>query len=173
MENKNRKSLKFLHALPLALFVWLSYSYCRDLSEKDVEPIISILQNISVMIFTIMGIWIAYLYPNAILRITQPSKVEAIFSEEDDSRVQVIVGVVVLSAIVISLLMIGVIAKPFVLKSAFYNAFPATINGVGLFLLLALSYIQLIGIYVVIASNINFIIDLKNKKNKQSLHERL
>ncbi|MHA7846200.1 hypothetical protein [Serratia sp. D1N4] len=173
MKNKNRELLKFLHIIPLALILWVSYSYCQLLNEKDVEPIISILQNTSVMIFTIMGIWIAYLYPNAILRITQPSKVEAIFSEEDDDRVQVIVGVVVLSAVVLSLLMIGVIARPFILKSEIYKSTPALINGVGLFSLLTLSYIQLIGVYVVIASNVNFIIDLKNKKNKKSLNDRL
>lgn len=50
------------------------------------------------MIFTIMGIWIAYVYPNAVLRIVQPSKVVAVFAEEDIKRVRMLVGVVILSA---------------------------------------------------------------------------
>lgn len=173
METKKRTSLVFLHLLPLGLIVWISHAYCHDLNSSDIDPIVSILQNVSAMIFTIMGIWIAYLYPNAILRITQPSKVEAIYSDEDDSRIQIIVGIVVLSAIVLSLLMIGVIAKPFIIKSTIYKSVPSTINALGLFFLLSLSYIQLMGIYLVIASNVNFIIDLRNKKAKKSLNDRL
>ncbi|EMU73968.1 putative membrane protein [Escherichia coli MP021017.5] len=36
-----------------------------------------------------------------------------------------------------------------------------------------LSYLQLIALYIVIASNVNFIIELKNKKNKHDLNRRL
>ncbi|HEI6819485.1 hypothetical protein ACVSUJ_22880 [Yersinia enterocolitica] len=173
MENKNSKSNYYLHVIPLVFIAWVSYLYRAELSIQDVEPIISILQNTAAMIFTIMGIWIAYLYPNAILRITQPSKIEAIYSEDDDSRIQIIVGVVVLSAIVLSLLMIGVIAKPFIAKSVLYKYSPEYFNFLGLFSLLILSYTQLIGVYIVIASNVNFIIDLKNKKAKALLNKRL
>lgn len=165
--------LKYLHTIPLVLIIWISFTYRNDIASQDLDPIVGILQNISVMIFTIMGIWIAYLYPNAILQITQPSKVDAIFSDEDSERVKIIVGVVILSAIVLSLLLIGMVLKPFVIKSFLFSKYPSFIVGVGIFSLLTLSYLQLMAVYVVIASNVNFIIDLKNKKNKSDLNERL
>lgn len=167
------KYLKFFHIFPLALIFWMSCAYRTDITSQDLEPLVSILQNISVMIFTIMGIWIAYLYPNAILRITQPSKVDTIFSDEDSERVKVIVGVVVLSAVVLSLLLIGVVLKPFIIKSALFTYTPDLIVAIGMFALLTLSYLQLIAVYIVIASNVNFIIDLRNKKIKNDLNKRL
>lgn len=173
MKEQTRERLKYLHIIPLVVIFWASFAYRLDITSQDLEPLISILQNVSVMIFTIMGIWIAYLYPNAILRITQPSKVDAIFSEEDSERVKVIVGVVVLSAIVLSLLLIGVVLKPFIIKSWLFTHIPDFFVAIGIFSLLTLSYLQLIAIYIVIASNVNFIIELKNKKNKHNLNNRL
>lgn len=125
MKDKTRERLKYLHIIPLAAIVWASFAYRSDIKSQDLDPLISILQNVSVMVFTIMGIWIAYLYPNAILRITQPSKVDAIFSDEDSERVKIIVGVVVLSAIVLSLLLIGVVLKPFIIKSWLFIHIPS------------------------------------------------
>ncbi|ELM6923875.1 hypothetical protein RYH56_001930 [Citrobacter freundii] len=173
MKTQARERLKYLHIFPLAVIVWASFAYRSDITSQDLEPLISILQNVSVMVFTIMGIWIAYLYPNAILRITQPSKVDAIFSNEDSERVKVIVGVVVLSAIVLSLLLIGVVLKPFIIKSWLFINAPTFFVAVGIFSLLILSYLQLIALYIVIASNVNFIVELKNKRNKRDLNDRL
>ncbi|OWF75394.1 hypothetical protein B4907_21665, partial [Yersinia kristensenii] len=63
--------------------------------------------------------------------------------------------------------------KPFIAKSVLYKYSPEYFNFLGLFSLLILSYTQLIGVYIVIASNVNFIIDLKNKKAKALLNKRL
>src|SRR5688572_31238843 len=87
----------FWHAVVVVAVTYLSYSFRLDIAFKDVEPLISILQNTSAMIFTIMGIWIAYVYPNAVLRIVQPSKVAAIFSDDDLKRVRLLVGIVISS----------------------------------------------------------------------------
>ncbi|WP_299998826.1 hypothetical protein [uncultured Cedecea sp.] len=173
MKDQTRARLKYLHIIPFLVIFWASIAYRYDIKSQDLDPLISILQNVSVMVFTIMGIWIAYLYPNAILRITQPSKVDVIFSDEDSERVKIIVGVVVLSAIVLSLLLIGVVLKPFIIKSWLFIHAPSVFVGIGIFSLLILSYLQLIAIYIVIASNVNFIIELKNKKNKHNLNSRL
>lgn len=173
MKVQNRERLKYLHIIPLAAIAWASFAYRTDITSQDFEPLISILQNVSVMIFTIMGIWIAYLYPNAILRITQPSKVDAIFSDEDSERVKIIVGVVVLSAIVLSLLLIGIVLKPFIIKSWAFLHYPNVFVAIGIFSLLMLSYLQVLAIYIVIASNVNFIIELNNKRNKHNLNSRL
>lgn len=161
------------HVLVIAIVSYLSYSFSSDVTFKDVEPLITILQNTSVMIFTIMGIWIAYVYPNAVLRIVQPSKVTAIYSSEDLERVRLLVGVVVLSACILAMLLFGVTAKTFLVKTRLFYANRAFFTGFSLWWLLTLTYAQLFCIYAVIASSVNFIIDLKNLKTKQRLSEKL
>ncbi|EJF8995507.1 hypothetical protein M9H48_004294, partial [Escherichia coli] len=64
-----------------------------------------------------MGIWIAYVYPNAVLKIVQPSKVTTIFSEDDLKRVKLLVGVVISSAFILLLLLTGVTLKTFLTKT--------------------------------------------------------
>ena len=129
--------------------------------------------HFSAMIFTIMGIWIAYVYPNAVLRVVQPSKIVVVLAEEDIKRVRMLVGVVILSASILALLVIGVASKSFIVKTnsfventTFYTCF-------GLWGLLILTYTQLFCIYAVITLSVNFIFDLKNLEAKKKLSEKL
>lgn len=169
---KNYKIIVW-HLLLAAAVTYVSYSFRLDINFKDVEPIISILQNTSAMIFTIMGIWIAYVYPNAVLKIVQPTKVTAIFSEDDLKRVRLLVGVVISSALILLLLLTGVTLKTFLTKTNFFTQHRQVFTGIGLWCLLSLIYGQLFCIYAVIASSVNFIIDLKNLNTKKRLSEKL
>ncbi len=161
------------HALVVLAVTYLSYSFRLDILFKDVEPLISILQNTSTMIFTIMGIWIAYVYPNAVLRIVQPSKVTAIFSDEDLKRVRLLVGIVISSALILVLLLLGIAVRTFITKTSAFVQYNSLFTGIGLWFLLALTYAQLFCIYTVIASSVNFVIDLKNLNAKKRLSEKL
>ncbi|WP_421284182.1 hypothetical protein [Aeromonas veronii] len=154
------------HASLAVFFLFLSIFFNNDITYSDVEPILSILQNTSSMVFTIMGIWIAYLYPNAIMKIIRPSgEIDAIFSDEDEQRLRLIVGVVALSAVVMVFLILGTTAKVFIEKTALYTAHPSAFKIPGIFILLSLSYAQVFCIYIVFASNVNFIVSLRSKKN--------
>lgn len=157
----------------LACFIALvSWIFKDDITYSDVSPIVSILQNGSAMIFTIMGIWIAYIYPQAMRKVIQPSS-SAIFPEEDKKRVQLLVGVVVISAVILAVLLIGISIKPFLVSTSLYLKVPDLFSFAGLCVLLCLVYAQLFCIYSVIASNINFITDLANKENDQKLNKKL
>ncbi|HTG56502.1 MAG TPA: hypothetical protein VL943_09555 [Niabella sp.] len=142
-------------------------------SYQDVEPLISALENMSAMVFTIMGIWIAFIYPNAILRITQPSKIDAIFSEEDEKRINMLVGTIIVSALVLVFLLLSTLLKLFLSKSGLYLHFPSLVKITGVSFLLLLSYVQLVCVYIVIASNVNFLIDLRSKRNLHEMNRRL
>lgn len=172
MKNHSNANNIIWHGFILIISITLSYFYREDITFSDIEPIVSILQNTSSMIFTIMGIWIAYIYPNAILRITQPSKIEAVFPLEDEKRVKLLVGIVVLSALILSTLVVGSIAKPFITKSTMFLEHPEIIKSISLFILLWLSYAQLFCLYIVIASSVNFIIDLKNKHHTSEINKK-
>ncbi|HCE4631803.1 hypothetical protein KW478_07440 [Vibrio fluvialis] len=119
-----------------------------------------------------MGIWIAYIYPQAMRKVIQPSS-SAIFPEEDKKRVQLLVGVVVISAVILAVLLIGISIKPFLVSTSLYLKVPDLFSFAGLCVLLCLVYAQLFCIYSVIASNINFITDLANKENDQKLNKKL
>ena len=171
----NKASMKTIawHVMVIVAIIYISYSFRLDIVFKDVEPLISILQNTSAMIFTIMGIWIAYVYPNAVLRIVQPSKVIVFFSDEDLERVRLLVGVVIISAFILALLVFGITVKAFIVKTNIFVQNKPLFTGIGLWGLLALTYAQLFCIYAVIVSSVNFIIDLKNLKAKKRLSEKL
>lgn len=161
------------NSLVLLIITFLSYSFRLDIGFKDVEPILSILQNTSAMIFTIMGIWIAYVYPNAVLKIIQPSSVAAIFSDEDLKRVRLLVGVVVFSALILVLLLLGVSVKTFLIKTSLFTLNKTFFVGIGLWCMLLIIYAQLLCVYIVVASSVNFIIDLKNLNVRKRLSEKL
>ncbi len=111
---KSRLANIIWNAIVIIAITYISYSFKKDITYEDIEPLVSILQNTSAMVFTVMGIWIAYVYPNAVLKIVQPSKVAAVFSSEDLDRVRLLVGVVILSAFIIAVLVLGVTIKPFI-----------------------------------------------------------
>lgn len=128
----NKSKVIVWHILVVLVVTYLSYSFRLDIDFKDVEPIISILQNTSAMIFTIMGIWIAYVYPNAVLKIVQPSKVTVIFSDDDLKRVKLLVGVVISSALILLLLLVGVVVKTFVIKTYLFMQYQSAFTVIGL-----------------------------------------
>lgn len=164
---------KIFHLILFSLFIWLSICNGEKINAADIEPVFSILQNTSGMIFTIMGIWIAYIYPNAILRITQPSKIEALFSDDDEKRVKLLVSIVVLSAVIITCVLIISVIRPFFIHSVYLLNHMPLVKSAGLFITLLLSYGQIFCLYVVIVSCVNFITDLRNKKTIKELDERL
>ena len=125
------------------------------------------------MIFTIMGLWIAYVYPNVILRIVQPSKVVAVFSDEDELTVKLLVGVVVLSAATMGLLVLGTSLQVFIVKTSMFSTYPSVFSVIGLWFLLALTYVQLFCIYMVIATSVNFVMKLKNAQHGKALSKKL
>lgn len=64
--------------------------------------------------FTIMGIWLAFLYPNALQRIVNPKTIETVdFTEqlEDTRRLEAIVGSVLKSSFVMITLLVVYLVK--------------------------------------------------------------
>lgn len=191
-DKRSNKWSWIFHIGLLILIIWISVSFRDTLRFSDLTPLISILQNTSAMIFTIMGIWIAYLYPEAIVKIINSSKDEVSIPNNDtvkpfplkkefdkksyiknESRIKIIVGIVALSASVMICLIIITLAYPLVINSWIYQTTPSVIRGLGLFVIVTLTYAQIFAIYIVIASNINFLRDITKLKNEMQLHKKL
>ncbi|MFL1906788.1 hypothetical protein [Plesiomonas shigelloides] len=172
MKLKCRMSIVW-HGICFLLAVVISLYFRKDIEFKEAQGLISILQNTSAMIFTIMGLWIAYVYPNVILQIVQPSKIVAVFSDEDELTVKLLIGIVVLSAITMGLLVIGTAVQLFIVKSRFFVLAPEFFSFLGILSLLVLTYIQVFCIYMVIVTSVNFVIKIKNMKHNERLSSKL
>jgi hypothetical protein len=159
--------------LILAISLVLSYYGSDSITYKVISPLISILQNTSAMIFAISGIWIAYLYPQAIARIVN-NHVTAVNNIESTevARAKLIVGIVILSGLVMVGLIIITFIGALVASTALYQSYSSTFNGIGLFVLITMSCLQLFSLYIVLASCINFIRDLQDKTNKKIINTK-
>lgn len=147
---------------------------CHKLGIKyayaDLKDYSGTLLTISGMVFTIMGIWVAFVYPNAIFKLNSPQKIEtADFSEtqRDTRRLEAIVGSIMESgAVAIGVALIH-LSKLILSETKLYlnNSEIALSAGIGFTLLLTL--IQCSAIVSVIYSNYSFINELHKRREKR------
>jgi len=119
------------------------------------------------MVFTIMGIWIAFLYPNAMSRIVNPDKlVTKDFSEAkfDAKRLESIVGAVMTSAIVMIVALLITLAKIILLMTPIYIEHRLQFKAAALSALIFITFAQLESVVYVVLSNVMFINDLHFKR---------
>lgn len=170
--------MKGLFFTILRHFIYISVSilagyYSMDiLTYKDFNPAVSVLQNISAAVFTLSGIWIAYLYPQAISSITSSSKVGLLKGSEDAKRVENLVYVVSTSALVLFFILLISVFEPI-----FYKVIPSDnkvkLNCLIISCLFYLTIIQSISILKIIASNLDFVYRLSYKVTEKEVDDEL
>jgi hypothetical protein len=160
-------------ALYLAIFIvsiYLFDHYSIDYSFGDFKEYTTSLLAVSGMVFTIMGIWIAFLYPNALNRIVDPDKIKtADFSStlQETKRLEAIVGSVLKSAVIVLCVSQLLLAKIIFYETAFYELNAGLIKTIALSFVTALSYVQLEAVGQVAFANIMFLNDLHNKRESR------
>jgi hypothetical protein len=125
------------------------------------------------MVFTIMGIWIAFVYPNAIKRLQDPDKIKiADFTStlQDTRRLESIVGSVLESATVATGITLVFFAKLILGGTAFYKGNHLFFESIGVAFVVLLTLIQSSAIIGVIWSNYLFIDDLHTRRETQERH---
>jgi len=150
------------------------YYFEINYSFGDYNSYATVLIGVSGMVFTIMGIWIAFIYPNALQRIVAPNKLEtADFSEglEDTKRLESIVGSVLKSATVIVILMFIFLLKLVFYKTEVYSSLHILLKNLCLSTIIVLSYAQVEAVWQVVKANILFIEDLHNKREQREIDE--
>jgi len=150
--------------------MWLSVDY----KYEDFKDYLTLLSGVSGMVFTIMGIWIAFLYPNAISRIVDPETIVAAdFSESqsDSKRLESIVGAIFASAVVMVVALLITLFKILLFLSSFYISHRLQIKAGALGLLVLLTLIQLESVFRVVLSNVMFINDLHYKRQARQADE--
>lgn len=164
---------KILHICFLLTIIAIAYLFGDKYTYADIKDILSTLQNISAMIFTIAGIWLAYIYPAAVSSIVKPSTITSINyhkeTEKDIERITLIVKTIIISAIVIFSIVIINLTKPIFSNLDFISLHKHVFCKLGFFITALLVYLQIIALFSIIASNILFLNDIHDKRNKREL----
>ncbi|OYU06024.1 MAG: hypothetical protein CFE47_19395 [Pseudomonas sp. PGPPP1] len=160
--------LKITFYVLISLLVFL---VCYNLSLKVnigyLKDYLDTLLNVSGMVFTIMGIWIAFLYPNALMKLVNPTKIEHVDFKDtlkDTRRLEAIVASVLKSALVVSIIMLLNLCKLVLSETDFYHTNSAIINISAFTCVLTLTLLQIEAIANVIYSNIAFINELHSRR---------
>lgn len=134
---------------------------------SDFKEYLLVLLAVSSMVFTIMGIWIAFLYPNALQRLMDPDKIEnADFSESltETKRLEGLVASVLKSAFIVTIIMLMFLTKVILFDTHYYTTYIHEIKSAALAFIIILTFLQLESIIFVIFSNVMFINDLHSKR---------
>lgn len=158
-------------ALILSVVVsWLAYKYGLSYTYSDFKDYGNNLLSISGMIFTIMGIWIAFIYPNAILRLQAPRKIKnADFTQalEDTRRLESIVGCIMKSAFVASALCLIFLFKILVFSTPIYKENLQLVKSLVLGGTVFLTILQGSAVVNVMYANFMFIEDLHRRRESR------
>jgi len=152
--------------LMFGLFTLFNF-YPVDYTYSDFRDYLTVLLTVSSMVFTLMGIWIALLYPNALQRLVVPSKfVNADISTtlSETKRLEGLVASVLKAAFVVTMIMLVYLGKIFLFKTDMYASYTVLFKSGAISMVAILSIIQLESIGYVIFSNVVFINELHSKR---------
>lgn len=182
------------HLCLIVVLGFIAFNFGALYRYSDIKDVLSTLQNISAMIFTIAGIWLAYIYPKAISAIVKPSTLnreklgstapnnETITPEKtltveelnsinkDINRITMIVETIIVSAFVIFAIILINAFKPIFSNFDLIKNNLETFNKMGCFTSLTLVYLQLVSLFTIISSNVVFLNDIHNEKNDSELN---
>lgn len=143
----------------------VKYSYLIDL--------MGVLQNTSAMIFAIAGIWLAYLYPNAIAGLMKSEKVDFLASKNEAKRIEGMILIIIMSALVLILIILFYAFNAIFRGTELYVTNRYIIKGLGCSYVTGILFLQLYCVIVLIHRNISFINRLYSVINEKELEDKL
>ena len=155
------------YCLLFTITIFLYIKFDVNISYKDYKDFLFVLLNVSGMVFTLMGIWIAFLYPNALKRIVNPGVIENVdFTESlnETKRLESIVASVLKSAMVVVSIVFIFLIKLLISTMAIYINNQIIFESVAVAFVLILTFLQLESVFHVAKSNVMFINDLHKKR---------
>lgn len=161
-------ALIFLTSIAGAIYFNVTYKY------EDLKTCSDTLLNVSSAVFTLMGIWIAFIYPNALSRIVDPKRVAAAdFSENSDEykRLSNIVGSVMKSAGVVLAIMAFNLLRVVLPNFSIITDNLVLVKQIALGSMISLFALQAHAVWEVITANILFLNDLYTKKATKDIEK--
>jgi len=132
------------------------------ISFDSIKDVLGMLQTISAAVFTIIGLWLGFIYPNAITSIVNDD-VSYIASTKDAERVESLVYVIIVSAIVMLSTLFIYVIKALLGNSEFYVEIRDIVKPIGVASVVYLCWIQFRCVWYVILNNFRFISNLHTK----------
>jgi hypothetical protein len=165
-----------IYAVLAGLLFWVANHWQLKYRYEDAKDYLTLLSGVSGMVFTIMGIWIAFLYPNALSRLVNQDKVITVdFTESlaDAKRLERIVAAVLVSALVMLGALVFTLSKILLYLTPIYQEHRTIFKSGGLSVITFLTLIQVEAVLSVIVANIMFINDLHWKRQERKANEEL
>jgi hypothetical protein len=174
MQPKTKKAFKELGQIikwdigALVLLFLLVNILVDNVKYNDVKDVVGTLQNISASIFTIVGLWVGFLYPNAIQSIVSDN-VDYIKNSKDVPRIEKLIYVIVISALVMLGTLIFYIAKSILGNTLLYAEYKDIFKVIAFTFAYFLCWLQGRCIMSVIISNLRFANNLHSKINSSRI----
>lgn len=167
--NKYTISLCFI----LAIAVFLSYITNNYIKYDSIVNIVSVLQNISSIVFAIVGVWVAYLYPKLITEIINNKEDDFFDSKSETKKMESLIITIIISALVLIGVIVFYLLVLFIKGSQFYinNLEAIKISGVSFVFMMVI--MQIFCIISVIINNVSFINKLYKLLNDKELDNKL
>ncbi|WP_370279526.1 hypothetical protein [Pontibacterium sp.] len=142
-----------------------------DVQFDDIKNVIGSLQAISAAIFTIVGLWVGFLYPNAIASIAKDD-VSYIANTGDANRIENLVVVISVSALVMLSTLFVYLLRVLLPVMPFYESISGAVKIGGVSVVIYLCWMQARCVWYVIKSNLRFVSNLHHKLSAAKLeHE--
>ncbi|MEF1253388.1 hypothetical protein [Vibrio sp. M260112] len=157
----------------VAISVFIAYLGRHFITLADLKDLTSTLQNVSAAVFTLAGIWVAYSYPEAIARFTNPKKFSLIKGTEQTQRIRSLVLTIFSSAFVLVGIVLFNLLSPYI-QHLFktFDLYPY-IRVAGISVINYLAFIQLQAIVRIMSNNLEFIYSLMKVKAENEAHDDL
>ncbi|GKQ96536.1 hypothetical protein [Aeromonas hydrophila] len=162
-----------IYTLGLLLSVLIATCAAEHMKIADLAPVISTLQNISAAVFTISGIWIAYIYPEAIIAFTSPDKVSLLNGTESTKRIKELVLVIISSSVVLISTLVYNLGFAFFIGLDFVLANKTIFKIIGASFICFISFVQIKALWSIMLSNIMFVDKLYGLKTEREVDEDL
>lgn len=170
----NMKAWKWLvHIVMILIMFALAFMAKSHVKYMDITSVIAVLQNISAIVFAITGVWIAYLYPNAIAGLTKNEKIDFFASKNEAKKVESLVLVIIISALVLVFIALFYLISLPLKGTSFYIENHELIKLFGTFYVFTLLYIEIICILMIVANSISFVNGLYKFLADKELDEKL
>ncbi|ELV9466319.1 hypothetical protein QNB54_004929 [Salmonella enterica] len=154
--------------IALVVVAIIIYFLKNTLKIADVKDVVGTLQNISAAIFTIIGLWVGFLYPNAIQGIVSDN-VDYIKNTKDVPRIEKLIYVIIVSALVMLGTLVFYILKALLGNASIYVEHQSVIKYFALVFVFYLCWLQSRCIFSVIKSNFRFANSLYSRINESKL----
>ena len=168
------KKIILYNTIFLALSILLGVFASEHIKVSSLSSILLTLQNISAAVFTLAGIWIAYIYPEAISEFTDSSsKISLIKGTEHTQRIENLVLVIFASATVLLGILFYNFAISIFINNPYVIAHSLLFKSLAMGFVTYLSLIQTNTLLSVMWSNIAFVNRLHSFRIDKKLDDDL